>query len=774
MIGNTLLFVVAFFGLTYVPGRLLTSLLLPDRRPEETLPLSFGLGIVLVHTPVFLLAGLANFWWRAYLGPTAVYAISATITLGLALVWLRRSGWRPRLRPARPSRALVALWLLTAASFAFYLLHYDEDQLVQDSCIVRAATGVIEEYLQPDLLARITRDGKLDAHFLEAIPQPQQDYYHFLTFNQGQRSGPTLLVAPLLAVFGVFGLRLVYALQGLLLPGLGLLAGRALFRRPWAAWATALLLTFNPYSTATQLYNENFMALCFSSLALVLLLRARPAPFLAGMALSVFLGVRHVGVVALPALLGYLWWRRRDTPHALWRGLGGLVLFSLPYLIKHGYQLIHMGALFEGAFEHRPTPHSFLGLPFTLKVMLNFPFLDEPMRSPYTAFPTLVAFPLDLARRFGLVLAAMVPAGLLHHFRRERASAWMLVLSFAPLLALLMVQSNWTEPEKMGVPASLLLPVVVTLVAGMVHLADPDVPWRRRLILVGLGLALPLGFHGAVRGYEAPLDPRTYELPESYHIRYPDPEPTRIHEEVAAYVERDRATLRPGLTPQLQLGQYHPRVVALRLAQLADILRHPAIEDYEQTLSDYVDTLLAPTWATVKPLSLVRVMRRGAPEGGALYPVRAFTPPAEGEVFREVDLRLDQDPMLADEPLLPREGPAAQEPLRLDGSRAYVIWGVRGGWRDEPLMIFLGRDWAGTIQVYSEPVIEGSMQAPPWLPLVRVDGSRYRDGRVPLSVPEGAVIRYRHRPTTDQERRYLRYAVVGEAGAWSSAAFPMR
>jgi len=49
VIGYALLFFVIFAVIYYVPGRLAYALLADPREPEESLPLSLGLGLVLVN-----------------------------------------------------------------------------------------------------------------------------------------------------------------------------------------------------------------------------------------------------------------------------------------------------------------------------------------------------------------------------------------------------------------------------------------------------------------------------------------------------------------------------------------------------------------------------------------------------------------------------------------------------------------------------------------------------------------------------------------------------
>ncbi len=770
MLANALLFILLFVLVYYLPGRIACAVALPSCRPEESLPFSVGLGVVLVNVTAFLGAGFGNLFAPIHLEREGVFFAAAVVVAVLAPLWMGRHDWRPKLRPrwTRPSRNLVALWVFTALSFGFYLLHYDEDSLIQDSCKVRASTSVVANYLQPELISLGTRDGTLDHRLSETLPSAEQGRHRFLIFNQGQRSGPTLLIAPLMAVFGVFGFRLLFALQGLLLPGLGYLAGLYLFKKRWAAWTTALLLTFNPYSLSVQVVDENFLALCYSSLAITLMLRPTPAPFLSGAAMSVFLGVRHVGALVLPFVLVYLWRRVKQPPLSVLRALAGMCLLGLPYVVKHLYQLLSSGNIIDDGAMRPSFEHSFLGLDFESTLMLSFPFTEELLRSPSTGFPTLLAFPLDLVRRFGLLLAALVPAGLVYLHRRERWVTWLLVMWFAPLLAFLMIQSNWSEPEKMGLPASVLLPVVLVMTGGVAWAVDKGTAWWKRLALLALGLVLPLSFHAGVRGYEAPVDARVYQLEREYFPRHADLDQVQEEAagEVAAFVDWDRDRYAPSLLPRAELGQYRGGVLALRFDQLAEILSHPQLGEFEETFADYVNTLVSPNWSQVKPLSVARVLRTGERSRG-YTPIALFAPPAgsAATVYRDLELRLGSPPVLSERLFHEGGRDSKVEPLKIEDGRVYLIRNLPVGWREEPEMLLIARDRLGTVHVYEEPILDADqrIEPPAWLPLVRVDGQAYADLRVPLRLPEGAVIRFVHLPS-EAGPRYLRYAVAREDG----------
>lgn len=763
---NALWMTVAAALVYGVPGWLAWRLLPGPRDPEEAFPTAAGLGVVGVHTLAVAAVGAAGLLGPAHLTAAGVVGASAALSAVLGvLAWRRGVLSAPRIR--RPRGRLAALYGLTALAFAFFLLHFDWNQFAEESCILRAATFINVDYLDPGLLQ--VASGGVDTPYLQAAREIRQsDRNDFLLFNQGQRLGPGVLVAPAAALFGTFGYRLVYALPALMLPLLGFVLGRRLTGRAGAGWAAAVLLAFSPWALQSQNLDENFMANPFGTLALALLTAGTPAPGAAGVALALFLGIRPEGVLVLPAALAFLARDRRVPRGSVARLLGGMVLAGLPYLVLQGALWLLAGASFQGALGRPPADHRFLGMDLRLSVLLNWPFVDAPLRSPYNAFPTLAAFPLDTVRRLGIALAALVPGGAAWLWRRDRRAAWLLAGWFLPFAAMLMVQSNWVEPNKMGILATVLAPVVLAVVAGGVALLDrggplalPALPaWRRWAVPLAAAAVMGGGWL-ALRDWQAPVDDRVYRMLPDYLAKvFSDRMPTHVDED-PAYVAWDRRRMAPGVLPSAPWSLLAPDLLALRARQLGDALERPAVAQYDGPPQTFVIKLTLGTGYVVAPVSLYKVASGGA------FPFH-LAEPAPGATLRPLALDLSAPPVLADRPLVPC--PDGATPVPVDGDVVHVFPGRPVPWSAAPTWLAAWRDRFGTVQLATYPGKPGPFDPPPWLQ-VRVHDGPLPGGAACLALPDGATVRLSDYRSYSPGRGLARWGTAGDA-PWDAGAQP--
>jgi len=751
-------FLLLFLFAYYLPGRLVSETLPGKRRPEETFVLSVGLGMVLVNASTMLAVGLPGLFLPFFITREIVLIVSAAITLVTVVLLHRRKAlgriqWFPR-----PSTNQVALWILTAAATIFFLFHYRLDGFNDDSCVVRVVASTIADVSDTELLALNTGDEPAnEAHDHWSGTRGTNP---FLMDNQSQRLGIPVLMSPMIALFGTFGFRIVFALQGLLMPGLGFLLGLYVFRKRWPAFLTAVFMTFNPYSLESRLFDENFMAACFGMLALVLLIRPHPSLFWAGAALSLFLGIRHIGLLVLPVTVWYVAAKSLDRRHAIAMFIAGMAVLGLPYLVHHGFLLVERGGLFEGSLDRVALPYSFLGLDFWSKTMWNHPFVDEPLRSPYLAYPNIIEFPLDLLRRFGLVLAALVPPGLVWLFRKERATAWLMAGWFAPVLAAVMLKSDWVEPNKMGIPATVLAPVIVVLVAGVVYLVR-GAPFVKRLALVLAGLAVPSVFLVAAVDHRAPVDRRVYEHPISWATTVLPNHVEPLLEDSPEYVDFDRNRYGFHWLPSLPLEEYgRQAIVGLRLLQLAADLSRPDLEDYTPPLTPFFTKLFSDLGRTVNPLSLAK-----AAQGGD-FAFELFEPGTDRGPTGTVSLDLREPPGVADTPLDPSASPV--DPLEFNDGSVYLVKGFERPWSELPLNLALGRDRFGTIHAVLIAGRPARTYIPPFLSVTEIDASRFPDNRVPLALPLGAPLLITEVRGFVPIRAYARLAMVEQDSLWVS------
>lgn len=713
-VGQALIFAALLFAVYYVPGQLAWRLMPDSDAPEESLPFSMGLGLLMVHVSAVLAVGMVGLFLPVYMSAWVVVGVSACWSVSLAAVHRRRTGRLLPRWPLRPTTDQRIVALLTAVSLAFFTVWFSQQVQDEDACIVRAAASINVDYLSEARQA----EGAGSVPLTQGV-HTASDRNAFLENYFAQRLGPGVLVSPFLALFGAFGLRLVFALHGLLMPGLGFVLGRALIGGRRGGLFAALLLTFSPYALEIQYLDENLMSGSFGTLALALLLRRRPSAFGVGMALSLFLGIRHIGVLVVPVLLAYLW-RTSPRPRkdALAFGVG-LTLFSLPYLVYHANMYTMFGWIYEAEYSRPPAPHSFLGLvDFKLGVLLNFPFVSEPLRSPHTAFPTLVSFPLDIIRRFGLILVALVPAGLVALFARvgpgaradddptgraRSARAWLLVLWFVPTVAMLMIQSNWIEPAKMGIPASVLAPLVLVMGCGAAWLLDARVGRTRRAALAALGVALPLAFVPAMARTHAPADPRVHAtLPGVIHAVFPADAQFQVDESPQTLQwERDFYTSLH-LLPATGYGRWHPLALAQDVGEAIEGLARPDIAHY--TIGTR-SLLRATTWGWLQfvgPMSRYRDIerRRLGLDPGA--PRVRIVPPPPPEARATFWLDLSGAPLTAERPLIPAE-PGTAPALSLLGERIYVVLNLRVPWTRGRMQLVAHRQASGRVVIAVVP-----------------------------------------------------------------------
>lgn len=759
-IAHALLFILIGLVVYYVPGRLLVDLLLRDPEPEETFPFSLGLGLVLVNTAVVLVIGVLGLtasWPK--ITTAAVYTGSIALTVVLALLrWkLVARPWRALVR--RPTHTQMGLWALAAFSCVFFLMHYDYDLLKEDGCNPALAGAMSLGYVGEHVIP--TADGStrnIENENLGAVENSD-----FLSGRDGQRLGPGVLIAPANALFGKFGFRLVYALQGLLLPALGFLLGRILFGRAWAAWMTAVLLTFNPWALESRVFEENFIANAIGSLTLVLLLRKRPAAALAGLALSLYLGNRHIQIVVVPFVFLYLWHHAETSAKATWAFLVSLVAAMLPYIICHVlFMAWHDGGLLEATFERPLVTHSFFGIELQSRGLLNWPFIPEPLRAPFHAYPTLVAFPLGILRRFGYVLVALVPAGMLYLWsEKRRAELALLAIWFIPLVLMVMVQSNWVNQNKMGIPASSATSFVLWIVGGAVLLADRKRSLLRRLLPPAAGLAVLLVLVPALQSVDAAKDQRVWDYPESYMIDEWPKELTAYLDETPEYVamDRERFAVAPWPAPEIS-HEWRPRLMGLHWESLVDDLSAPWFGAYRNAMPDFLREL---HWGFNVGISPIRAMRAGQPHPN-LEELADTSPVAvDGHDTETVTAWLDMSdsPLLMDEPLTVGSNESTSSLLLDTPGLVEVVTGFDAPWTlDEGTTLLVARNRTGVVYIAVAPGLPNRKARPSWLKVRYRDAKDYPGLRVPIRLPRDGVVRIVelrcYRPT----RWYTRFVQI--------------
>ncbi|MBN94469.1 MAG: hypothetical protein CL928_10410 [Deltaproteobacteria bacterium] len=541
------------------PGLLVARWFRPRPTPLQWLSEGLLCSLTVVSVPVFSLALLTRQYldWRWMLAGSLAVAVPTV----LALLRRHQRNWRDALlatAPASPwSRSVVVVAL---AVFVLFLVNYDRSHF-HYACINGVVMQAITEEAAPPF----------DPHGADQPfdPNDQQDPGHLQVGGPearapgarmdlidspgtGQRYGTTALIAPVVALFDAFGFRLVYALMPCLAFLFGFRLLRSLLRRSGLALLASVLCVVNPYVLKIVILDENVLAFATATAALALLVEGR-LPLLAGVALGATLGIRHVDLPLLVTAGILLGGRRKDCLLALL----GTVLAACPSLLHH--QATY-GTLF--AHEHfvdevfLAVPHRFLGWEFRYTGLLNVPFVEQWIRTPYNPFPTSLYYPINTVAHLGSLVAAVGLIGVVLLWVRERRLALALLCWVAPVYGLLAVLENWMDPNKMGLILILFPVLLLGLGYGLDWLANGSA--RRLGVLLGTAAALSMAMVG-VGELHIEDDPRFY-------AKYPHVRPERPE-----YYDFERSVVTTGspLPSAYFLQQYSDLRPMQRLASAA-------------------------------------------------------------------------------------------------------------------------------------------------------------------------------------------------------------
>ena len=496
-LGTDLLSVLVLAIPAWLTHRLLRRRPTPLQAVSETLLLALTVVPIPVFTLCLLTHSYIDFAWMSLGG--------ATLSLAAGAALYRREGkqlWTAlhALSPATPgTRGALAAG---AAVFCLFLVNYDGEHF-QYACI----NGVVMQAITPE--AAPAYDPR-QAEGPEDQSRGESDFQDFGdvqtrdagapmaligAHGTGQRLGTTAVIAPMVALFELFGFRLTYAALLALCTLFGVRLLLHLTARPRIAVAGALLAVCNPYVAKIVILDENVMAFAFITASLALLLEARdtedsgdlratlPLWLLAGLAFGAGLGIRHVELPFAAAAALLIGWR----PRALGLFGAAALVFVLPCALHHQ---VTYGSVF--AHEHfndeviSTTTHAFLGMQFEYGGLLNWPFNSTLIRTPYNPYPTALYYPLNLLAHLGSALCAVAIIGVVVMLRSRRRLALALAVWVAPLYGLLSLLENWMDPNKMGILITLFPAVLVALGLGL----DWIVGWRRAGVAAVVAVAL--------------------------------------------------------------------------------------------------------------------------------------------------------------------------------------------------------------------------------------------------------------------------------------------
>jgi len=577
--------VITFVRLVYAPA---SRKRLRPLDWTEWLTYSLGYGLVSVGSIAFILVGFLGIFFKLFVTVPLLAAIAGVIVgLGLAWIWWveiivkgkcardlpgAAVAWRKVVRRAPLVRPVLVLALCV---FLLYLFNFSRYSFDEERCLIRAAVLPVHNYLRSDTPMSWT------------LPQEAVRNNAFLHWNGGQRLGSAVFSGLSLALFGFAGFRVVHALTGLLIFLGGFLGAREVTGRPGASLVGALALALSPYLLQIDVFDENLLAAAVASLMLPLLLRERRDIIAAAALFALLAGTRHVAIVWMPGLLAFLWFtappRKRVAELAAFAGVA--LLFMSPYIYKHARDISLYALPYESFLSNPPAVHSFIGIEFEWRGLLNWPFVSDMVRSPFSPYPPALAFPLAIADRFGLLLSALLVTGLIRNLLRRRAVAWLLLSLYVPVAAILAVQSNWIEPAKMYVLVTVMAPFSIWIASGIAWVTDrKSIDWLRYSAPV-LALFLTWTAVQLCAGLDFPLDQRNLFYRKVYLAGFP----RSMLDEMPEQLESRRRELADGnFLPSLQSVPLFKStgLAKRRVRHLFQDLTWPSADDMQEPMTN--------------------------------------------------------------------------------------------------------------------------------------------------------------------------------------------
>lgn len=446
-----------------------------DDSPLWHLLLALGWGFGLIPFLAFCIA----LFGQIALVPAITLGVAGCVAAGSGAWWWFRQN---RVVPVQLTEGWrQARWVLLASAGVglVYLLKYDRSVFFLESCIHRVVMQTLH----------------LTGENIDILASNRDD----------QRLGNTSVISSFVVLYRGLGFRLLYAFCGFFIALGGFLLGRRLLgSRRWA-WFVLFALPLNPYVAKIPLLDENLLTLAYCSLFLPLMLRRQVPWGHVGALYGLAVMMRHVGILCGPAVLWAVWVHQGDR----WRALGrGFLAFNAVTITGHIHHKVALGSFlkFESygqlsrTFEHR--------LVGEYSGLLQWPFADHVLRTPWNPLPTFLMWPTYLADHLGLVLFSAMLVGIvvLLRINRREGVFWIAWIALAYLA--LSLQENWDVPNKMGIIYILFHPFILWAAVGLREAARA--PRTTGVALLTVALLCGIGAR-VVRAYDAPLDDRYYQ-----------------------------------------------------------------------------------------------------------------------------------------------------------------------------------------------------------------------------------------------------------------------
>ncbi len=379
---------------------------------------------------------------------------------------------------------------------------------------------------------------------------------------EDQRLGSPAFISIFAVLFHFLGFRVLYAILILLIVSFSYLQFRLLFKKEALSICGAVFVVLNPFVLSFPFVIEGLIALFLLAFGVYSMMKY-DSKLLAGLIFGLLYGVRDIAILFLPAML--FWIGIKNYKKVLIFIIGFLIA-AAPYFYWHWFAF---GSFFvtESMTENLLVQHNILGLPFNYPGLLNFPFYEKIVRTPFIPYPVFLLIPLFLTAHFGLIFIAISIVGISSFYRQNKKVLVFSLILLIPFMLFLSAQENWIEDAKLSY---LLLPVSLLMLYPIAFFNEVSQRKHQKKLIVAslvalIGLFLFLTY---AKSLDFPNDPRIY-------YNHPD-----LETEIKAIINYEKEVYAGiSLLPSYSLANKHSNLI--REGQFHELLLDLANRDYD-------------------------------------------------------------------------------------------------------------------------------------------------------------------------------------------------
>ena len=497
---------LTWFWAQYVPGYVVSRLLIPGARGLERHMLALVCGLSLVPLAIFIvsLAGGIPMDGSLILACATAVNVVGLGSIGPAL-WKQPDVGRKDILALFGTFAAVTLFIL----FGFRGIDAGDVLTSIQHCLYVIALHGIHNDPSTSLPLYDHLTGEV-MHFLIHHDSNRLSGLGELLYEQRLANVPVLGVP--VATLGMAGW-IASAIHAAVLTAIAAyLTAREQGASLCAAVIGAVIFTWGSQILSGYYVNENAYALGIVGVMVHAALRPQITirrGILIGLLCGHLVGIRHPACLLIPAMVtAILWqsttWRRRLITLG---ATGACALLTVaPWLYIN---LLKLGTMFT---HPKVTPDSggrvvqnaLWGHTFMFKP-LQWPFTDQVVRTVWNPFPTMLWIPLLVAHSFGQLALGLAAVGL----RTGRTTVVLLLFAVPHTFAIGLLEGVDWEQITYIMPG--LAPLPILIAAGV----DRVMEKRHTLIVAGVIVVAIMSVTRGVRGVDFPVDPRILEKSES-------------------------------------------------------------------------------------------------------------------------------------------------------------------------------------------------------------------------------------------------------------------